>query len=118
VSSDSVLATRRDDGALALAAWNYAPPGQGGVPREITLRLAGLGTRRQVVIIQVDDQHGSAVTAWESMGKPSFPSREQQELLRAAGQLPAPEIRLLPDQDPATVNLTLPPHALAFVEIR
>ena len=33
VDSDSALATRRADGSLAIAVWNYAPPGNGGDPK-------------------------------------------------------------------------------------
>ena len=33
VNSDSALATRRADGSLAIAVWNYAPPGSGGDPK-------------------------------------------------------------------------------------
>jgi hypothetical protein len=51
------------------------------------------------------------------MGRPSFPSRDQQELLREAGRLPAPEIRQIPATDPAPLVLSLPPHSLALIEI-
>ena len=37
IDSDSVLATRREDGALVIAAWNYAPPGESLAARELTL---------------------------------------------------------------------------------
>jgi xylan 1,4-beta-xylosidase len=117
VDSGPVLATRRLDGALVIAAWNYAPHGETGPARELTLELRGLGAMRHASIFRVDDEHGSAITAWEAMGKPSFPSREQQRLLREAGRLPAPEIRQLGSGDPASLTLILPPHGLALVEI-
>jgi xylan 1,4-beta-xylosidase len=115
--SGPVLATRRLDGALVIAAWNYAPPGETGPARELTLELRGLGAMRHASIFRVDDEHGSAITAWEAMGKPSFPSRDQQQLLREAGRLAAPQIRLLGSGDPASLTLILPPHGLALVEI-
>ena len=61
----------------------------------MTLELRGLEAMRYASIFRLDDEHGSALTAWEAMGKPDFPSREQQQLLREAGRLPAPEIRPL-----------------------
>jgi xylan 1,4-beta-xylosidase len=115
--SDSALVTRRQDGALIIAAWNYAAPGQSPALRKLTLAVNGLAARRQAVIFRVDDNHGSALTAWEAMGRPSFPSRDQQELLREAGRLPAPEIRQIPATDPAPLVLSLPPHSLALIEI-
>ena len=51
------------------------------------------------------------------MGKPSFPTRQQQEILREAARLPAPEIRQIPSGDPAPIILSLPPHGLALIEI-
>jgi xylan 1,4-beta-xylosidase len=116
VDSDSVLATKRQDGALVIALWNYAPPEESGPSKKVSLALKGLGGMRHATVSRVDDHHGSALAAWEAMGKPQFPSREQQELLREAGRLPAPEIRQLPSGDPAALSLTLPPHGLVVVE--
>ena len=115
VNSDSVLATRREDGTLAVAMWNYAPPGKFGPARKFTLSLKHLGDLRQAVIYRVDPEHGSALAAWEAIGKPDFPTREQQELLREAGRLPAPEIRTVPAGDPATLAVTIPSHSLVVV---
>jgi xylan 1,4-beta-xylosidase len=115
VNSDSVLATRRDDGTLAVAVWNYAAPGESAPSREFTLSLERLGEMRQAIIFRVDPDHGSALTAWRAMGQPDSPTREQQDLLREAGRLPAPEFRALPAGDAASLSLTLPAHGLALV---
>jgi xylan 1,4-beta-xylosidase len=115
VDSDSALATRREGGSLAVAVWNYAPPGETGSTKQFDLSLSGIGDLRQATIYEVDPNHGSALAAWEAMGKPDFPTREQQELLREAGRLPAPEIRAIPAGNPASLSLTLPAHGLALV---
>jgi xylan 1,4-beta-xylosidase len=115
VNSDSVLATRRDDGSLAVAVWNYAPPGEPGPSREFVLSLQNLGEMRQAIVYRVDRDSGSALAAWEAMGKPDFPTREQQKLLRAAGRLPAPEIRAVPAGNPATFTLSVPSQGLAVI---
>jgi len=39
VDSDHVLATRRKDGSLAIALWNYVSPGQNALPITIVLGL-------------------------------------------------------------------------------
>ena len=117
VDSDSVLATRRRNGALVIAAWNYAPPGQTGSPRELTLELSRLGAMRHASIIRLDDDHGSALTAWKGMGEPAFPSSQEQQLLREAGRLPAPRTLELGSSDPLPLTLSLPPHGLALIEI-
>lgn len=102
------LATRRDDGSLAIAIWNYADPGSGGHPRVFDLELAGA---HLVSITVVDDEHGSALTAWRRMGQPAFPTPDQQDALRAAGALPRSDA-----VNGSSLRLTLQPHALALVE--
>ena len=118
VDSDSTLATLRPDGTLAVAVWNYAPPGNGGAPKHVTLSLRGLAGANEARIQMVDRDHGNALAAWEKMGKPDFPSREQQQKLRRAAELGPPEIRQLTGTSPATLTLTVPPQGLALIEIR
>jgi xylan 1,4-beta-xylosidase len=115
VDSDSVLATRRDDGSLAVAVWNYTPPGESGASREFNLSLPGLDDMHQAIVFRVDPEHGSALDAWEAMGKPDFPTRQQQELLREAGRLPAPEIRTLPATNGEMFSVTVPAHGLDVI---
>ncbi len=115
LNSDSALATRRDDGDFAIAVWNYAPPSEEGTSKNYDLSLSGLGDLRQAIIYEVDPNHGSALATWQAMGKPDFPTRDQQEILREAGRLPGPEVRAVSSGDPASLSLTLPAHALALV---
>jgi xylan 1,4-beta-xylosidase len=117
VDSDSVLVTRRPDGSLAIAVWNYTPPGSGGAPKQITLSFSGGIGAGEARIQIVDRQHGSALAAWEALGKPDFPSREQQEKLRKAAEPGPPEVRALSPSNPAMLALTLEPQSLALIEI-
>ncbi len=117
VNSDSAIATRRPDGSLAIAVWNYAPPSVGGIPKLITLLLSGFTGPSEARIQVVDRNHGSALDAWLAMGKPDFPSRAQQDALRKAAQLTPPEVRSLASDSAASLTLTLEPQGLALVEI-
>ena len=92
------LVTKRSDGSLAIAVWNYAEPGAGGPPREFELRLDP-GRAADVTIL--DEEHGSALTEWRKMGEPAFPSREQQQVLRTAGRLPIAPADADPGRDAA-----------------
>ncbi|MHB1558841.1 MAG: GH39 family glycosyl hydrolase [Isosphaeraceae bacterium] len=105
------LVTRRGDGKLVVAVWNYAEPNASGPPRDFELRFSA-GTLAEVTIL--DDQHGSAITEWRKLGQPDFPSREQQRALRDAGKLPAS--RRMPI-DNGVLRLSLSPHALALIEV-
>ena len=116
VDSDSVLATRRGDGALEIAVWNYAAPEEAGAPAEMTLVFKGLGAGRRTASIQrVDADHGSPIKAWEEMGRPAWPTREQIAALKKAAQAGSPEAAQL-DAD-ASLKILLPPHGLALVEV-
>lgn len=117
LDSDEALATRRSGGNLEVAVWNYAPPGAEGSPKQITLDLKGLARDQHHVRIQIlDREHGSSLEAWLAMGRPDFPTREQQRRLRVAAQMPAPQVQTLSTRGSATVTLNLPGQSLALVE--
>ncbi len=117
VSSNSALATRRADGTLAIAVWNYAPPGPGGATKTYELEFRNLpGGSQRARVWLVDRDHGSALTAWKAMGKPRFPSFEQTKILLRAAELPPPRVEMLAPAD-ARLTLQLRPHALALVEV-
>lgn len=126
VASDSVLATRRPDGALAIALWNYAPPdGTGasytppparrGPSKIFHLHLAGVAATAQGSLLRVDEDHGNVIKAYDAMGRPAFPSREQIKKLRMAGQAAAPEQISLQNGD---LTIEVPPQGLAVVIVR
>ena len=117
VDSDEALATRTSDGRLAVAVWNYAPPGASGTPKQIILDLRGLTRNQRHVRIEIlDRDHGSSLAAWEAMGRPDFPSREQQRQLRAAAQMPASAEQNLKPGSAESVTVNLPGQSLALVE--
>ncbi len=111
-----VIVTRRADGTLAIALWNYAPPGNTGSARTYKLSFQGLSGVHRAVIWTEDKHHGSPLATWEAMGKPDFPSREQQQTLRQAGQMPGSTIEPVAGHNPS-LALTLAPHALALIEV-
>lgn len=115
VSSDSALVTRRADGTLAIAVWNYAPPGSGGATRTYQLAFHDVAGAHRASIWLVDRDHGSALTAWEAMGEPRFPTLAQRRLLLRAAELPGPRVESLPANRQLTLRLR--PHALALIEL-
>ena len=114
-ANDSVLVTKRRGTTLAIALWNYAPPEEAGTPQKYTLNFKGLTGTRELTITVVDENHGSALAAWMAMGKPAFPTLEQQKTLRDAAQMPEPERRELTAGSP--LELVLQPKGLALIEI-
>jgi xylan 1,4-beta-xylosidase len=55
-----------------------------GHPEQLTILLAGLPRRATFLVETLDKDHGNAVAAWEAMGKPEPPTREQAAELRKA----------------------------------
>ena len=103
------LATKRADGTLVAAVWNYAAPSAGGTPVQVHLRVNGwTGTPRFHVEI-VDPEHGSALSAWRGMGSPPFPTQQQYSKLRQA----AAETQKL-----GAPSFILPAHGLALIEVQ
>ncbi|MDP9267098.1 MAG: glycosyl hydrolase, partial [Acidobacteriota bacterium] len=114
VANDSALVTLRDNGGLVIALWNLAPPGESRPAKQFKLKITGLKGKRRIVMHQIDDQHGSFWPAYKRLGEPRYPTAEQyRELRKAAAMSPAPAR----DWDGGVLDLTLPAHALALVEI-
>ena len=124
VPSDSALATRRDDGTVVLALWNYAPPvgdsaaytkgePQGAV-KHFDVNVSHLGAAANATIYRLDDSHGNAVAAFDRMGRPDFPSREQIAQLRAAGKMAVAESVALQN---GRLTIDIPPQGLVVVEL-
>ena len=114
LNSASALLTRRADGSLALAVWNYAPPGETGSPKTVTLRFKDTNTR-EVEVWTLDRAHGDFHPVYEKMGEPRYPTAAQLQRLQAAAALAPPIEQELRNNE---VTLTLAPHGLALVETR
>jgi len=108
LNEDDVLATKRGDGTMAVAIWNYAPPGERGIARQVHITVDGLPASAQFRSEIVDPQHGSALEAWQAMGSPAFPTVQQYRALREAATK---------TMHVEGASLTLPAHGLALMEI-
>jgi xylan 1,4-beta-xylosidase len=115
VNSASALVTRRADSSLVIAVWNLFLPEEVGAPKSLTLYFKGLSGERTAQVRIVDAGHGSPLPAYEKMGSPQFPTREQQKALRKAAALPRARQHAITND---SLSLTLQPHALALIEVR
>jgi xylan 1,4-beta-xylosidase len=114
LNSESALLTKRSDGTLVLAVWNYAPPEQTGFPRTVTLRLKSTSAKRALVS-RLDHDHGDFHSTYEKMGSPRYPTKAQLQELRRATELPAPETRVIENGE---LTFTLPGQGLALIELK
>lgn len=124
VAMDSALATRRDDGTVVLALWNYAPPvgntadytkGEpAGAIKHFDVDVSHLSANASATVWRLDETHGNALAEFDRLGRPAFPSREQIKQLRDAGKMAAPESVALHD---GHLVLDIPPQGLVVVEL-
>lgn len=123
VASDSALATRRADGTLVLALWNYAPPvgdtasytvgKPQGATKHFELDLSSLPVNAVAQVWRLDATHGNVIATFDKMGRPAFPSRAQIAELRAAGRMAPPEQVTLRG---GKLSLDIPPQGLVVLE--
>jgi xylan 1,4-beta-xylosidase len=114
VNSESALVTKKKDGTLVIAVWNYAPPEHAGAAKTVTLRFHGRRYKHALVSM-VDPEHGDVHAAYEKMGSPRYPTQAQIQQLKQAAELPPPAESHLKAGE---LVLTLPSYGLAVVEIR
>ncbi len=108
--SDDSLITRKPDGTLVVAVWNYAEPDQSGNTRTIQLRLKD-GRKAKYQLQMVGPGHGSALEEWIRMGKPDYPTNEQITRLIDASRITSTKGQL-------SEPITLEPHELALLEFK
>jgi xylan 1,4-beta-xylosidase len=113
-ASDSILATRRRDGTLVVAAWNLAPPGTVGPDKEVKLTFRKTGAS-QVKLSRVDPEHGDVHKAYLAMGSPRYPTEAQIRQLRSAAELSAPQVYELKN---GSVTIKIPAHGLVLLEVK
>ena len=120
-----MLVTRSADGAVAVALWNYhAPYGEGpsytppppnpGPNKRFVVRFAGVPADAAVTVERLDQDHGNVVKAFDAMGRPATPSRQQIQQLRAAGQAAPAERAVLKG---GVLELTIPPQGLVLIKV-
>jgi xylan 1,4-beta-xylosidase len=114
LDSNSGLLTRRKDGTLVLAVWNYAAPGESASAKTMNLELRNTH-RKQALVSRVDAEHGDVHRIYERMGSPRYPTRKQIAELQKAAELPQPEaIHVQQDK----FKITLPSQGLAVIELK
>ncbi len=113
-SSEDVLVTRRKDGSLVIAAWNMADPGARVQEKEVEFKFEHARVS-SAQVTRLDSDNGDVHKAYEAMGSPRYPTREQIEELRSAAKLPSP--RML-DMKNASLTLRIPSQGLVLIETK
>ena len=110
------LLTRKADGTIVVALWNYREVGAPGTEsRTLSLKFQNPGTRTAEVQV-IDGTHGNVAGAYARMGSPRYPTQQQLGELRRAGALPAAVSSELDQQN--SLRLEIPPDGLMLVTIK
>jgi xylan 1,4-beta-xylosidase len=112
-AAPNVLATRRADGNLAVAAWNWADPQSPPKPSLIDLVFRNLGPGAKARLTRFDADHGNTTRLYDEMGAPLYPSPAQVTRLQKIAVLKPERIVL----SAGHLRLFLPPNGMALIEI-
>lgn len=130
----AILATRRDDGSLAILVWNLVArrPGQhssmGDPTSQVTAEDANEGETKRLVlrfesphkqlkghITRVERNSGNLKSAYESIGSPAYPTVRQIEELKQRSALAKPESVALNARGEIAINI--PANGVALIEL-
>ena len=113
VVSDHALVTRRTDGSLVIALWNYVSPGRSGLPVTFALQLRHAAAH-SARVLRLDAEHGDVGGEYTRMGSPIYPTRAQLDALVKTSSLPAAEeVAIVGER----LSITLPPNGLATIDV-
>ena len=90
VESDSAIVTKRKDGSLAIALWNYAEPGASGLAKRVKVDLRNRKAQPGL-LHRVDAAHHSTLEEWTRMGRPESPNPDQTSKLQVVSAALKPE---------------------------
>ena len=113
LASDSAVLTRRSDGTLALAVWNYAPPGEAGPSKDVTLRFQNANVQH-ATIWRLDEDHGNVHREYTKLDEPRYPTQAQIQELRSSEAI-TPQAE---DVKNGSLTLEMPSHGLALIELQ
>jgi len=113
VASDSAMLTRRSDGSLVLALWNYATPDEPGVTKVLTVNFKNVEIRN-ITITRLDGDHGDVLREYARLGSPRYPSRAELEKLRAVDKVAATETVHVRNNE---LKLDIPAKGLVIMEL-
>ncbi|HEX7854177.1 MAG TPA: hypothetical protein VF503_10820 [Sphingobium sp.] len=127
-STGPALASRRADKSVAALIWNLAdvkqPSGIPGMSRtrqvigdakRLHVSFAGARPGQQALVRFVDQERGSPMPAWRTMGSPQYPKPDQIAQLRRSAEI-APPVLMRLDRN-ASLVLDLPPEGVALLEL-
>jgi xylan 1,4-beta-xylosidase len=114
--NSNTIVTKRKDGKLVIAVWNYVDPGQSGRAKAYRLTFENMSLAgAEAGESRVDEEHSNILAAYRSIGSPRYPTEEQVRKLNALTALGLPKITPLTS---GKLDLELGPNALVLLEVK
>ena len=117
-NSESSLVTRRKDGTIVIALWNFVPAETDHPTvvesKTFEVELQNVPSDAKAYVSRLDADNGNVLKAFDAMGKPSFPTQEQIKALQVAAQLPPAQAMKI---ERGGVRIDIPARGLALLEI-
>jgi xylan 1,4-beta-xylosidase len=107
---------RSEHGLTALFT-NHAFPAHPIATEPVRLTLKGARAPAQTWLERIDEDHCNPRRTWESMNAPKYPSESQLHRLRETSELRREAIAATSSEDGVSLELALPPHAVAAVTL-
>ena len=128
-NTDPVVVSRHSDtGLITALAYNYPKEFEQAVPaakngstymqasaKQLKLQLRGLKPGATFTIETLDKEHGNAYDAWQQMGRPHSPTRQQTAELRRAGWDTKEETVSADGKGRLTIERTLQPWSVMLI---
>jgi xylan 1,4-beta-xylosidase len=86
-----------------------------GEAQPVDIVLTGMPANASVLVETLDQSHGNAALAWEQMGRPEPPTREQTRILRQAAQETKKEALHADSSGKFVLHRNLPPWGVLLV---
>jgi xylan 1,4-beta-xylosidase len=113
-AATDVLVTKREDGTLAIVAWNLVDPDEKGPDKLLHLRFLGLAPDAKLSIQIVDEGHGNTLAAYRAIGSPRYPTPQQAREINRTAQLPSARSTQLKN---GFLDLKILPNGLVLIEV-
>lgn len=114
---DHILVTKRNDGSVALVAWNEVFSRDEEQERhyklEIPIEFEDIFVKRKLI----DEEHANPWKAWIDMGRPRYPTKEQIQTLKEVAKPDITTYRLRAKDGYITLDIKLGKNAVVLYEL-
>ena len=83
----------------------------------LTVEISGLAGFKDAWLKRIDETHGNPRKRWLDMGSPRYLSLDEIRMIIVETAIQIEPVELLPEGDLYKLEISIPPHGVAFIEI-